>query len=98
MLLPIQILEIGVSWSLASLRGDPSNNLIWIGDVAGLAVNAVRGVKLQFHLAFTMGVIHHRIDRRRTEMLAGVAVFFGAPVVADIKVCYDQMRWLWALR
>src|SRR5579863_135535 len=77
----------------ATLGAHPGDDLVRIGDVAGLAVDAVRRVDLQV-LAFTARIIFHLVDRRRTEVLAGIAVLARAAAVADIEVGDAQVARL----
>jgi len=45
-------------------------------------------------LRFGMFALHHFVNIRRTKMPAGVAVFDGAAVVANVVVGDEQMRGL----
>src|SRR5437588_4279663 len=65
----------------AAFGWNPGNDLVGVGDVTGLAVNAVRGVQAD---AFTVGrrfVVDHLVDIRGTKILAGAAVFFHATLL-----------------
>src|ERR1700722_2015533 len=78
----------------AAFRGYPRYDLVWIGDVAGFAVDAIRWVQAD---AFAVGlarVVDHFVDVRRTEILARAAEFFHTPRVADVRVVDYQMRRL----
>src|SRR5713101_9843988 len=56
--------------SAATLGHHPINYLVRVHDVAGLAVDAVGKVDLQFALAALFG---HFVDRRGTVILAGIS-------------------------
>src|SRR5258708_3111676 len=78
----------------AALGWNPGNDLIGILNVASLAVHAVRGIQAD---ALAMGrgfVVHHLVDVRGAEILAGAAELFHAPVVTDVGVLNQQMRRL----
>src|ERR1700733_1037445 len=80
--------------STAALGRDPGDDLIRIGDVARLAVHAIRRVQADA-LAVGLGrVVDHFIDVGGTEVLARAAEFFHATRVADVGVVDHQMRWL----
>src|SRR5689334_21707499 len=66
-----------------ALGGHPVDDLIRIGDVAGLAVYAVREVDLQPPPAF---LFHHFVDGRRAKILARAAVFENAAVDANVGI------------
>src|SRR5581483_12215128 len=76
-----------------TLGTDPGNNLIRIGNIASLAVNAIRGIQFEL-LASAVWAILHLINHGRTEVLAWVAVFGDAAVVADVKVGNSQVTGL----
>src|SRR5256712_6092968 len=61
----------------------PCNHLIWVHDVAGLAVHAVRRVDFEFQGA---AVAYHLVHVGRTEALARVTVLFSTNRVADVGV------------
>ena len=67
------------------------DDLVGIGDIAGLAVDAVRGIDLQFRRALFR---HHFVDRRGTKILAGIAEFAHAAVAANVRVEDDQVARL----
>src|ERR1700691_901029 len=69
--------------STAAFRRDPRYDLVWIHDVAGLAMNAVGEVDMQL---FAFRSIHHFVHRRRAEMLARIAKFLHATVVTNIHI------------
>src|SRR3984957_6557034 len=70
---------------------NPVDDLVGVGDIAGLAVDAVRGVDFQFRRALLR---HHFVYGRRTKILAGIAVFADAAVNADIRLENDQVAGL----
>ena len=69
----------------ASFRTNPGDDLIRIGNVARLAMDAVRRIQLEV-LARAARIVFHFIDVGRAKELAGVAIFLGATVVADVEV------------
>src|SRR5262249_45801732 len=75
----------------AALGNDPVDDLVGIGDVAGLAMHAVRGIDFQPWLALLLG---HLIDRCGTEILARIAVLAGATRGADIRLGHNQLARL----
>ena len=77
----------------ATFGRNPGDDLVGIGDVASLAVDAVGGVDLQV-CAGTIGVGFHFVNCRGAEILAGVAVFNRAAMVADIEVGNLQVAGL----
>src|SRR6188508_2189840 len=81
-----------VLWTTAAFGRDPVDDLIRIHDVAGLAVDAVGGVDLQFLPALAR--IHHLVDIGRTETRAGVAVLLAATRRTDVGVVDDEVRRL----
>lgn len=70
--------EVLVVWTAAALRRDPVDNLVWIHDVARLAVHTVTGVNLQVDAMLGARLLLHFVYRSWTEVLAWVAVFFHA--------------------
>src|SRR5580700_5795096 len=78
----------------AAFRRNPSNDLIWVSDVASLAVHTVRGVQADALPVGLVGVVDHFVNVGRTEILARAAIFVHAACVADVGVVDDQMRWL----
>ena len=67
------------------------DDLVGIGDVAGLAVDTVGRVDLQLGLA---SVAHHFIHRRGAKILAGIPEFAHAAVPANIRIGDDQVAGL----
>ena len=88
------ILQVFIVGTFATLRYDPADDLVRIGDVAGLAMDTVRWCQLKFGFPLAIGIVHHLVHLSRAKMLTRVAVFFGALVVTDVSVSYYQMRWL----
>src|SRR6266853_4338369 len=80
--------------SAAALGWDPGNDLIRVGDVAGLAVNAIRRVQANALRVGLSGVVNHFVDIGRAEILARVAEFFYAARIADVGVVNDEMSGL----
>src|SRR5690242_5960177 len=72
-----------VSWSATPLRWNPIDDLIRIGDVAGLAMHAIRSVNLQTILSL---FLNHFIHGSWAEILARVAVLSTAPAIANAGV------------
>src|ERR1700691_566161 len=64
-------LEVLIVRPRAALGCGPGDDIVWILDVAGLAVHAIGGIDAQ-HLA-AIGVIDDLIDPRRTEALTRIA-------------------------
>src|SRR5271155_5818017 len=62
----------------ATLRRHPGDDLVRVGDVAGLAVHTVRSVQADPFAVGLRGVFDHLIYISRTKILAGVAKFFHA--------------------
>src|ERR1700739_3773780 len=75
-------------WSAAATRHHPVDNLVGIGDVAGLAMHAVREINLQLHRA--AGFFCHLVHCRRTKILAGVAILFDT--FRDANICIEDMQ------
>ena len=70
----------------AAFWGHPGDDLVWVGDVAGFAVDAVTRVQADA-LAVGLGrVVDHFVDIGRTEILARAAEFFHAARIADVGV------------
>src|SRR4029077_19894296 len=83
------ILQRLVVRSRAALGRRPGDDPVGILDIAGLAVHAVRRIDLQ--PASAAPVIHHFVNARRTEALAGVAILPGAALGADAGVRHLQV-------
>src|SRR2546425_9717756 len=77
-------LELHVLGAAAPLGRDPGDDLVWIHDVAGLAVHAIAGVDLQ--AAPAPFLRYHLVDRRGAEALARVGELLGAAGLADARV------------
>src|SRR5688500_16137505 len=80
----------------AALWRHPSDDLVGILDVAGLAVDAVGGVDLQAPAAAAIGagIVDDLVHARRTEAGTGVVVFGGAAGDADRGVVDDEVDGL----
>ena len=89
---PTQSLHAFVVGTATALGDDPVDNLVGIGDVAGLAVHAIRSV--DFQLRWAAGFFHHFIDRGGTKILAGIAVFDDAFRGTSVGVGNAQMAGL----
>ena len=74
-----------------ALRRHPINDLVRVGDIARLAVHAVRKIDLQPPPAF---LLHHLVNSRRTKILARATVFENAAIDADVCIQNMQMAWL----
>src|SRR5258706_2647451 len=81
--------QLDVLRAAAPLRGDPGDDLVRVGDVARLAVDAVAGVDLQPPSAPLLR--HHLVHRRRAEPLARVAVLRGTARLADRRIGHVQV-------
>src|SRR5580704_13621233 len=80
--------------SAATLGRHPGDDLVRIGDVAGLAVHTVRRVQADALSVGLRGVVDHLVDIGWTEILARAAEFFYAARVADVSIVNDEMGWL----
>src|SRR5215469_5384750 len=80
-----------VVWASTAFGWDPIDDLVGVGDVARLAVDAIRRVDFEFRRAFFRT---HLVDCRRTEILARVAVLADAAVAANIRVENNKMARL----
>src|SRR6266849_5680615 len=76
----------------AAFGDDPIDNLIRVGDVAGLAMHAIRGVDFQLHAAVRF--LGHLVHRSRTKILARIPVFHDALCGADVRVRDAKMARL----
>src|ERR1035437_526345 len=75
----------------AAFWWDPRDDLIRVGDVAGLAVDAVGRVQADALAIGLAWIFDHLVDIRRAEILAGAAEFLHAARVADVRVVNDQV-------
>src|SRR2546423_7821628 len=80
--------------SAASFRRDPSDDLVGVHDVAGLAVHAVGRIQMDGLSARRTCLFFHLINIGRTEVLAGVAILHHAARVANISVMNNEMAGL----
>src|SRR6266446_7103944 len=80
--------------SASTLGRNPSDDLVGILNVAGLAVNAVGGVEADALALGRSRVVQHFVDICRTEILARAAELFHATLIADVCVVDNQMRRL----
>src|SRR5215469_7451173 len=78
-----EALHAFIVWAAAAFGNHPINNLIGVGDVAGLAVDAVGKVDFEPH---TISFLGHLIDGRGTKILAGIAVLFNTAGNTDVGV------------
>ena len=83
-----------IIWPAATLGRDPSDDLVGIGNIAGLAMHAVRWIEADALAIRLLGVVHHLIDICGTKLLARTAILFYAFRVADVGVVNHQMRRL----
>ncbi len=60
----------------ATLGRHPGDDLVWVGDVAGLAMHTVCSIQADALAIGLGGILDHFIDVGRTEILAGVAELF----------------------
>jgi hypothetical protein len=65
--------------------------LIWIGDIARLAVNTIRRVNFQSRRAF---FVDHFVNGGWTKILARISVFGHALISANVRLSYDEMARL----
>src|SRR5208282_691024 len=78
----------------AAFRWHPGDDLIWVLNVAGFAVDAVGWVQTDA-LAVRRGrVVQHFVNVGRAEILAGAGKLFQATIVADVSVFNQQMSGL----
>src|ERR1700751_322102 len=77
-----------------ALGRNPGNDLVGIGDVAGLAVNAISRVQADALAMRLRRVFNEFINVGRAEVLARTAVLFCAALVADVGVGDHQVRGL----
>src|SRR4051794_18206489 len=77
-----------------ALRRNPRDDLIWILNVAGLAVHAVGRIQTDAFAVRLAGIIDHLIHVRRTEILAWAAEFLHATRIAHVRVMDHQVRRL----
>src|SRR5437588_1458510 len=78
----------------ATFRRDPRDDLIWVMNVAGFAVHAVRWIQADALSVGLRGVINHFVNIRWAEVLARAAELFYAALIANVGVVDDQMRGL----
>src|SRR5579871_81342 len=74
-----------------ALRRHPRNDLVRIGDVAGLAVYTIRGIQADALAVWLRRVVHHLVHVRRTKILAWAAVFLHAALIAHLRIVDDQV-------
>src|SRR5262245_35230816 len=86
--------ELLVIRAAAAFGRDPCDDLIRIGDVAGLAVHAVRGIDLQLERTGLRLVGHHLVDVRRAEVLARISELLAALRGAHARVRDLEMHGL----
>src|SRR5579859_7492909 len=77
-----------------SFRRHPGDDLVWVLDVAGLAVNAVRRIQADALAVGLARVVYHFVDICGAEILAGAAEFLHTTLVANVSVVNDQVRRL----
>ena len=78
----------------ATLGWHPSNDLVRIHDVAGLAVHAIGRIEVNLLAAGDVGSLHHLVHIRRAKIAAGIAILGDASGVADIGIVNHQMSRL----
>lgn len=78
----------------STLRWYPSDDLVRVSNVAGLAMDAVGWVQADAFTVGLLGVIDHFIDVGGTEILAGATEFLDATRITDVGVMNDQVRRL----
>ena len=69
----------------AAFRADPSDDLVRIGNVARLAMDAVGGINFRAS-ADTTGVLFDLIDSGGAEILAGITILMGAAILANVEI------------
>src|ERR1022692_3213021 len=83
-----------IIWTAAAFRWHPGDDLVWVGDVAGFAVDAIGRVQADA-LAVGLGrIVDHFVDIGGAEILAGTAEFLHAARVANTRVVDNQVRGL----
>ena len=75
----------------AAFRWNPIDDLVGIGYVASLAMNAIRGIDFQFRRTLFR---HHFVDCRRAKILARIAVLANAAIAANVRLKHDQVARL----
>src|SRR5262249_23950636 len=78
--------HLPVVGTLSAPPRGPGDDPVGIRDVAGLAVHAVLVVDHERAAAGRLRVVDHLVDRRRAEVLAGIAVLLGAARRADVGI------------
>ncbi len=73
---------------------DPGDDLIWVLNVAGLAVYAVRWIQADALAVWRRGIVEHLVHIRWTEVLARTAVLADTARLTNIGVLDDQVRGL----
>lgn len=71
---------------LSPFRRDPRDDLIGIGDIAGLTMHAVLVVDEQLLAMCGFRVIDHLVHCRRAELDAWIPEFFQTLCFADIRI------------
>ena len=84
-------LHFHVTWASTSFGWNPVDNLIRIGNIARLAMDAIG--RVNFKAIFAL-LEDHFVHRRRTEVLTGVSVLPAAASVTDVWLKNDQMAGL----
>jgi hypothetical protein len=77
----------------AAFGRDPGDDLVGVGDITGLAVDAVRGIEFEARPGSARRLFH-LVHRRGAEVLARIAKLPHATIVADIEVCDLQVGGL----
>src|SRR5579864_1644526 len=78
----------------AAFRWHPGDDLIRVGNVAGLTVDTVGWVQADPFAVGLGRVVNHFVDVGWTEILAGAAVLLHTTRVTDVGVVDDQVRGL----
>src|SRR5689334_25118671 len=78
----------------ATLGRHPGDDLVWVHDVAGFAVDAVGEVHRYLFRAGHIRSIDHLVHLGGTEMLAWIAVLDGATRVANVGIVDHEVHRL----
>jgi hypothetical protein len=88
------VLHTFVVWAAAAFGGNPSDDLVGILNVAGLAVNAIGRIQAD---PFAVGrgvIVKHFIYVGRAEILARAPEFLYAACIANVSVLNEQVSRL----
>jgi len=84
-------LHFHVTWASTSFGWNPVDNLIRIGYIARLAMDAIGSVDLKAIFAL---LEDHLVHRRRTEILAGITVLPAPAPMTNVGLKNDRVAGL----